>query len=132
MSPNQQEWLQLQRCYDQMEVHALWLKALCLLSWLTLVFVQESLLLQLGMLLAFWWLEASWRTQQQRAGERLLALEQAMTTNQDISCSWQSQWQQQRPAALGLLRDYLLAALKPTVAVLYVALLAASVIRVWN
>lgn len=131
MTPNQQEWLQLQRDYDQMEAHALWLKVICLLSWLTLVFVKESLVMQLGMLLMFWWLEASWRVQQQRAGQRLLALEHATAAGQDIGCSWQSQWQQQRPALPGLLAGYLVAALKPTVAAVYLALLAASFIRVW-
>lgn len=131
MSPNQQEWLQLQRVYDQMEAHALWLKVACLLSWLTLVFVQESLVMQLGTLLIFWWLEASWRLQQRRAGDRLQALEQATVAGQDIACTWQSQWQQQRPALPGLLTGYLLAALKPTVAVVYLALLVASFIRVW-
>ncbi len=131
MNANQQEWLQLQRCYDQMEIHALWLKVLCLLSWLTLVFIQESLLIQLGMLLLFWWLEAGWRVQQQRAGQRLLALEQAIAAGQDLACSWQTQWLQQRPAAIGLLGSYLAAALKPTVAVVYLALLAASLLRAW-
>ncbi len=131
MNTNQQEWLQLQRVYDQMEVHALWLKAVCLLSWLTLVFVKESLVMQLGSVLIFWWLEASWRAQQQRAAQRLLALEQATAAGQDIACSWHSHWQQQRPSLAGLLTDYLVAAIKPTVAVVYLGLLAASFIRVW-
>lgn len=129
MHPNQQEWLQLQHSHDQMEQHALWLKTVCLLTWLTLVFIQESLLIQLGTVLIFWYLESSWRTQQQRAADRLLALEQAMLQQQDIACRWQTDWQQQRPGLLGLLAEYLHASLKPTVAVVYLFLLTASLYR---
>lgn len=129
MHANQQEWLQLQQSHDQMEQHALWLKTVSLLTWLTLVFVQESLLIQVAAMLLFWYLESGWRTQQQRAAERLLALEQAMFNQQDIACRWQSSWLQQRPGVVGLLTDYLRAALKPTVAALYLLLLAASLFR---
>lgn len=131
MTPNQQEWLQLQQHHDQMEIHALWLKVVCLLSWLTLVFINESLLIQLGSLLVFWWLEASWRTQQQRATERLLQLEQAIADHADIACRWQSEWLQQRPGLFGLGRSYVTAACKPTVAVVYLALLTATLLRFW-
>ena len=78
MPANQQEWLQLQQSYDQMEKNALWLRLLCLSLWLWLVQSGSTLVLQAG-LIGFCWLnEALWKAQQDRAGTRLLALEAAL------------------------------------------------------
>ena len=129
MPNNQQEWLQLQHSYDQMEKHALWLRLLCLALWLWLVQSESTLVLQLG-LIGFCWLnEAQWKAQQDRAGTRLLALEAAMRDGQEIACQWQSSWQAQRPGLIGLIGGYSKAALKPTVAISYLILIAASVYR---
>ncbi|TXH96704.1 MAG: hypothetical protein E6Q75_06755 [Rheinheimera sp.] len=129
MLTNQQEWLQLQQSYDQMEKHALWLRLLCLTLWLWLVQSESTVVLQAG-LIGFCWLnEALWKAQQDRAGARLLALEAALREEQDIACQWQSCWLAQRPGIAGLIGDYVKAGLKPTVAVSYLILGGASLYR---
>ncbi len=129
MLTNQQEWLQLQQSYDQMEKHALWLRLLCLTLWLWLVQSESTVVLQAG-LIGFCWLnEALWKAQQDRAGARLLALEAALREEQDIACQWQSSWLAQRPGIAGLIGDYVKAGLKPTVAVSYLILGGASLYR---
>ena len=129
MHATQQEWLQLQQSYDQMEKHALWLRLLCLTLWLALVENESSFVLQAG-LIGFCWLnEALWKAQQDRAGARLQALEAALRDGKDIACQWQTSWQAERPGVGGLIGSYLQAALKPTVAVSYLILAGASVYR---
>jgi len=129
MQTTQQEWLQLQQSYDQMEKHALWLRLLCLTLWLWLVEQNSTFVLQAG-LIGFCWLnEALWKAQQDRAGARLLALEAAMREGLDISCQWQSSWLAQRPGVAGLISSYVTAACKPTVAISYLILAGASVYR---
>jgi hypothetical protein len=114
MLANQQEWLQLQQSYDQMEKHALWLRLLCLTLWLWLVQTESTVILQAG-LIGFCWLnEALWKAQQDRAGARLLALEAASREGLEIACQWQSSWLAQRPNVAGLIGSYIKAGLKPT------------------
>lgn len=129
---NQAEWLLLQQSYDQMERQALWLKVVAIVLWLYLVQNQSGLLLQIGVVLLFWLHEAVWKTLQSRTESRLYALEQATQQAQDIGCLWHHSWQQQRGGPLQLLTDYLKNSIKPTVAVTYLILLGASLVRHFN
>lgn len=129
---NQAEWLLLQQSYDQMEKQALWLKVVSITLWLWLVQSQSGLLLQLGLILLLWLHEALWRTQQSRTESRLYALEQATQQAQDIGCLWHHSWEQQRGGVPQLLLSYVKNSLKPTVAVTYIILLAASLVRHFN
>ena len=47
---NQQEWLLVQRNYDQMETQALWLKVAAIVVWLWLLVSKESLVLMVGVI----------------------------------------------------------------------------------
>ncbi len=129
---NQAEWLLQQQSYDQMEKQALWLKVVAIVLWLWLVQTESSLILQVGLLGVFWLHEAIWKTQQSRTSERLLVLEKAMLGAQDIGCQWHHSWQQQRGGVVGLTLSYLKHSLKPTVAITYVVLLAATLGRHFN
>ncbi len=123
---NQQEWLLVQRNYDQMETQALWLKVAAIVVWLWLLISEESLVLMIGVIALFWLHEAIWKTQQQRAALRLLQLEQA---TDDISCQWHSDFNANRPGALALALAYLQNLLPPTVAITYLIMLAATLVR---
>ncbi len=123
---NQQEWLLVQRNYDQMETQALWLKVAAIVVWLWLLVSKESLVLMVGVIALFWLHEAIWKTQQQRAAARLLQLEQA---NDDISCQLHSDFRVNRPGALALALGYLQNLLPPTVAITYLIMLAATLVR---
>ncbi|WP_213995692.1 hypothetical protein [Arsukibacterium sp.] len=128
---NQAEWLLVQQSYDKQEQQAIWLKAVTILVWLWLLKNTAGLELLLGVIGLFWLHEALLKTWQQRAANRLLQLEQAILQAQDIGCQWHSQWQYQRQNPLQLLLSYAKQALKPTVAVTYLALIAASLLRLW-
>jgi len=129
---NQAEWLLQQQSYDQMEKQALWLKVVAIGLWLWLVQTESSLVLQLGLIALFWLHEAIWKTQQSRTAERLLALEQALSQGKDIGCQWHHSWLQQRGGAVGLAFSYLKHCFKPTVAITYLVLLAATLARHFN
>lgn len=128
---NQAEWLLVQQSYDKQEQQALWLKVITILVWLWLLKNAAALELQLGIISLFWLHEAILKTWQQRAADRLLQLEQAILQAQDIGCQWHSQWQYQRQGSLQLILGYAKQALKPTVAITYLALIAASLLRLW-
>lgn len=128
---NLAEWLLVQQSYDKQEQQALWLKVITILVWLWLLKNAAALELQLGIIGLFWLHEAILKTWQQRAADRLLQLEQAILQAQDIGCQWHSQWQYQRQSPLQLILGYARQALKPTVAITYLALIAASLLRLW-
>lgn len=123
---NQQEWLLVQRSFDQMEVQALWLKIVAIIVWIGLLVSKESLVLMVGVIGLFWLNEAIWKTQQQRAAARLRQLEQAAD---DISCQWHTDFANNRPGAMNLALGYLKNLLPPTVAVTYVIMLGATLVR---
>ena len=123
---NQQEWLLVQRSFDQMEVQALWLKIVAIIVWLGLLVSKESLVLMVGAIGLFWLNEAIWKTQQQRAAARLRQLEQAAD---DISCQWHTDFANNRPGAMNLALGYQKNLLPPTVAVTYVIMLGATLVR---
>lgn len=123
---NQQEWLLVQRSFDQMEIQALWLKIVAIIVWLGLLVSKESLVLMVGVIGLFWLNEAIWKTQQQRAAARLRQLEQAA---EDISCQWHTDFANNRPGAMNLALGYLKNLLPPTVAVTYVIMLGATLVR---
>ena len=123
---NQQEWLLVQRSFDQMEIQALWLKIVAIIVWIGLLVSKESLVLMVGVIGLFWLNEAIWKTQQQRAAARLRQLEQAAD---DISCQWHTDFANNRPGAMNLALGYLKNLLPPTVAVTYVIMLGATLVR---
>ena len=123
---NQQEWLLVQRSFEQMEIQALWLKIVAIIVWLGLLVSKESLVLMVGVIGLFWLNEAIWKTQQQRAAARLRQLEQAAD---DISCQWHTDFANNRPGAMNLALGYLKNLLPPTVAVTYVIMLGATLVR---
>ena len=115
------EWSVLQNQYDSYEKFSLVIK-------LTSVLVVAILLgLELPMLACvlvavLWFQDAIWKTFQSRMGTRLLRLEaffadeQAQVSAEEKPFQLNRQFEAKRPGTLGLCREYLSQAVRPTVA----------------
>ncbi|MEJ6005027.1 hypothetical protein WG899_05680 [Paucibacter sp. AS339] len=124
------EWLALQAHHEQYERAALGIKllavALCALAFSHWAAVARGLWLLIGLL---WLQEAIFKTFQGRLGERLLRVE-ALLREPDAApgqaMQLHSEWLAGRAGGLGLLREYLRSACRPTVAFPYPVLMALS------
>ena len=117
-----QEWQALFRAHEQYEMAALAIKLLALC-----MFAGAWGAPWLWALLSLLWLqEGVLKTFQGRLAARLLRLEQLLrlgSASAGEAMQLHSQWLQKRPAGLGLLKEYLKSALRPTVALPYPLLL---------
>ena len=114
-------WLALQAQFERYEHGALGLKlaavALCTLSLVTASFggaLPHGL--TAALLAVLWVQEGIYRTYQARLGQHLLRVEQE---GADAAFTLHSAWQKNRPGTLGLLAEYAVSALRPTVAFPY-------------
>ena len=119
----EQEWLLLQKQQEQYEFAGLAIKGLAVL----LFAFDASLLLPL--LLVLWLQDAIVKTFQARLGARLLRVEQGLReVDTAIGMQLHSDWMAARPGGIGLLREYALSALRPTVAFPYAVLLVLDLV----
>lgn len=119
------EWAVLQPLYERYEFGALAIKltAVVLLFGGIVIELHGTWLL---LLLAVLWLqEGIFKTYQARLGERLLAIERGIAAGGTAHAfTLHSGWLAQRKGAVGLVREYLVSAIRPTVAFPYLVLLA--------
>lgn len=118
------EWNSLQQHYYRYEQQAVLIKLVAVgLAMLGLHWQYAWLVVAVTLLL--WLQEAMLRTWQARLAERSLKLEAALRSpDSDIpACQLHSDWHATRPGSIGLLRSYLLSALRPTVVLPYAVLL---------
>ncbi|MFY7866603.1 hypothetical protein [Roseateles sp.] len=119
------EWLALQAHHEQYELAALGIKllsvALCALPfgarWLWVL------------MLLLWVQEAVLKTFQARLADRLLRVEQGLSQPSASAIApmqLHREWSASRPRGLGLLRQYLVSACRPTVVLPYPVLMALS------
>lgn len=120
-STQQALWLALHQQVESYEGWALMIKlaafALC-----TLAMLYHQTWVAMAILPLLWLLDAIYKTFQGRLEKELLKIEQA---DANATPQLYSDWQQNRPSALGLISEYLRAALRPTVAFPYPLLIAA-------
>lgn len=130
MEPLHHEWMLQQQRRNSMETCSLFTRLLALSCFLWLSRTLPSAVFLVAAMALFWLVEAIWKAEQARVTKRLLQLEQAIR-EQDSSVAMQfhSMWWQQRSGLVGLLTEYLKAALTPSVAVLYLLLILGSVAR---
>ena len=136
----QQEWQLLHNNYEQYEHKALLIKmvavVICTISLITPLTTVQGMLL----LATLWLQEGIWKTYQTRVGEQLLLIEVQMYTvaneteltksTEKISTKTINQpfqfytlWQAKRSGITGLVSEYLLNALRPTVIYPYAILI---------
>jgi len=123
-SPLNEEWKILHQDFERYDRYSLLIKLTAVLSSLIIVGLAINLWIAIIFILVIWLQEGIWRTVQARTAERLLALEEMIKSdNQKSAMQFYSNWEATRHSAAGLIKEYLLNALRPTVAYPYIVLL---------
>jgi hypothetical protein len=123
-----QEWNTLHQDHERYDRYGLLIKLTAVLVCLISLGLAMSLWLMLAFVLVLWLQEGIWRTVQSRTSERLLAIEKLLEASGDQpSMQFYSNWEANRPGTTGLIKEYLLNAMRPTVAYPYVILLGIEI-----
>jgi len=128
----QSEWVTLQNQFDSYEKCSLAIKLFSILICCILVFALDAGLWSLLVIAILWLQDAIWKTFQNRIGQRLEVVEQAIQDNPHhvpehvlhMGMQFNLAWNQSRPRAVGLISEYIKQTLKPTVAYPHVVLMA--------
>lgn len=124
-----QEWTNLHQDHERYDRYGLLIKLTAALTCLLALGLSMSLWLTLSFILVLWLQEGIWRTIQARTSERLLAVETSMANSGDLpAMQFYSNWQANRPGTVGLVKEYVLNAIRPTVAYPYLLLFAIGII----
>jgi hypothetical protein len=124
LSNYQQEWGILHADIEKYERYSLLIKLTAVLSSVLCEAFSVALWFTISVILLLWLQEGIWKTFQGRLGIRIEYVEHGMKNKakEDESFQLYTQWQTQRPGIKGLVREYVVSSLKPTVAFLYIAL----------
>tara|TARA_R110001592_G_scaffold43362_3_gene140546 strand:- start:56 stop:475 length:420 start_codon:yes stop_codon:yes gene_type:complete len=124
------EWMLLQNQYDSYEKYSLVIKLLAMIVFY-FAHISEKIGWIILILLAIFWLQdAIWKTFQSRIELRLLALEEALSdcqtdlNNKFLAYQFNRNFMAKRPSQFDLVKEYLLQALRPTVAFPYIVLIS--------
>ena len=120
------EWTLLQNQFDSYEKFSLIIKLTALSITTVILALNATNTLILLMISAFWLQDAIWKTFQARIGERLQRVEQSLErADESITLpayQFNLEYLKNRQRGLGLFKEYLLQALRPTVAYPYLIL----------
>lgn len=121
MNALHQEWLALQSQHERYEALSLGVK----LAAFAVVVLAPDPRLTLPLLGLLWLQEGVLKTFQARLGDRLLAIEPAIKSDEAAAAmQLHSDWAARRPRGGALVAQYLKSALRPTVALPYPVLMA--------
>ena len=126
MSDYQQEWAILHADIEKYERYSLLIKLTAALSSVLCEAFSMSLWFTIPVILVMWLQEGIWKTFQGRLGARIVYIEREIENKAKVEDPFQlyTQWEAQRPGIIGLIREYILSSLKPTVAFPYIILVA--------
>ena len=127
----QSEWITLQNQFDSYEKCSLVIKLFSVLICCILVFILDKGLWPLVVFAILWLQDGIWKTFQNRIGQRLEVVEQAIQDNLQhnpdnalqMGMQFNLAWNQSRPRTIGLVSEYIKQTLKPTVAYPHVVLM---------
>ncbi|EWH08547.1 hypothetical protein DS2_16764 [Catenovulum agarivorans DS-2] len=120
---NHIEWQTLQQAYDKYEFGSLVIKLLAVVLTVAGIAATMQLCWLLAIVAILWLQDGIWKTFQSRFEVRLLQIERQLADNTQTTPAFNSDWQQQRPGAVGLVKAYIANSLKPTVMYPYVVLM---------
>ena len=119
-----QEWQNLHQDHERYDRYGLLIKLAAIFACLISLGVNLNLWLALVFIIIIWLQEGIWRTVQSRTSDRLLAIEGMLKESGDQpAMQFYSNWEANRPGSVGLVKEYLKNAARPTVAYPYVILL---------
>ena len=128
------EWMLLQNQYDSYEKYSLAIKLLAMVVFYFAHISGQIGLIILPLLAIFWLQDAIWKNFQSRIELRLLALEEALSgrkvdsNDECIAYQFNRDFLAKRPSQFGLVKEYFLQALRPTVAFPYIVLIGLFVV----
>jgi len=116
------EWSLLQNQFDSYEKHSLLIKLFSVGILAPAYFTDHLSTFILCLLLILWLQDAIWKTFQSRIDVRLLQLEAYLSNEDNLenpagkAFQFNSLYLQNRPSSVGLIKEYLSQALRPTIA----------------
>jgi hypothetical protein len=127
----QSEWVTLQTQFDSYEKCSLAIKLFSILICCVLFFALNAGIWSLLVVAILWLQDGIWKTFQNRIGQRLEVVEQAIQETphhvpdhiSQMGMQFNLAWNQSRPGAIDLIGEYIKQALKPTVAYPHVVLI---------
>ncbi len=117
------EWAVLQNNIEQYEKSALLIKLVAVGLFAGALVFALSDSLTIGLIVLLWVQEGVLRTFQSRLAARILRVEEMLRQAGGMAFQLHSEWMASRKGAFGMLVEYAAAALRPTVAFPYAALL---------
>jgi hypothetical protein len=125
------EWQLLQNQFDNYEMHSLYIKLLTVTLFLIAYSLDRYGVVIMAVMLVLWLQDAIWKTFQGRIEQRLLALEQQLSSDEPTTITtpyrYNLNYLASRPSTTGLIKEYARQALRPTVAFPYLILIIISV-----
>jgi hypothetical protein len=111
------EWSLLQNQFDSYEKFSLLIKLSSTAMLGAALLINHPSIFVLFLLATLWLQDAIWKTFQARIESRLLQLERSLVAGtQEAAYQFNSQYLLSRPGVVGLLKEYFVQALRPTVA----------------
>ena len=139
------EWMLLQNQYDSYEKYSLMIKLVAMVVFYFAHISEKIGWIVLILLAIFWLQDAIWKTFQSRIELRLLAVEEALSGAQSdnlsnrqsddsnksfVAYQFNTDFLSKRPSQIGLIKEYFMQALRPTVAFPYCVLIALLIVGV--
>lgn len=123
------EWSLLQNQFDSYEKYSLLIKLASIGLLCVAYFLNSLSIFILPLLLILWVQDAIWKTFQSRIETRLLQLEKYISSEEQLNIpndkayQFNSMYLKNRPSSIGLLKEYLHQAIRPTIAFPHIFLL---------
>ncbi len=118
-TPLSQQWQTLHNNYESYEQYSLIIKLVSISLTVLAMTLAVNIMLLFFIIAILWLQEAIWKTYQSRLSDVIIQLEK----ENNGACPLYSQWQENRPSAGKLVKEYINSALKPTVAFPYAPLM---------
>ncbi len=123
-----QEWQILHNDHERYDKYGLLIKLTAVLACLISIVTGMSVLLGLVFIGVLWLQEGVWRTVQARTSDRILKVEEQLKHSGDQSAlQFYSEWEAKRGGTAALIKEYVVNAIRPTVAYPYVILIGVDI-----